>query len=72
MDYRASAATIILRASAKEDSRCLISPVGALFVHNVQSEVYGDYRDMQRESDDLQKANKIIMEAYKLKTDFAG
>ena len=59
----ASAASVI--ACARESE---IAPTAMVMVHNVSSVVSGDYHDMDKQSEILQKANQIIAAAYVEKT----
>lgn len=58
-----SAASVIAMAGKSD-----ITPAGLIMIHNVQTLVQGDYRDMQHGSEILQQANKAICEAYIAKT----
>lgn len=55
----ASAASVIACGGNSE-----ISPTAMLMVHNVSTCAQGDWRDMEKESEILQKANRAIAEAY--------
>lgn len=55
----ASAASVIACAGYSD-----ISPTAMMMVHNVSSCARGDYHDMDKESEILQKANKAICAAY--------
>lgn len=55
----ASAASVIACAGYSD-----ISPTAMMMVHNVSSCARGDYHDMDKESEVLQKANKSICAAY--------
>lgn len=59
----ASAASIIACAGHSD-----ISPTSLVMIHNVASEVCGDYHTMDKESDILQTANKAMAAAYIQKT----
>lgn len=59
----ASAASVIACAGSSD-----ISPTAMLMVHNVSSTARGDYRDMDKESEILKKANETIANAYVTKT----
>lgn len=59
----ASAASVIACAASSE-----ISPTAMVMVHNVSSMAQGDYRDMEKESEILKKANETIANAYVSKT----
>lgn len=59
----ASAASVIACAGKSE-----IAPTGMVMVHNVSTQTAGDYHDMDRSSEVLQKANKAIAAAYTEKT----
>lgn len=59
----ASAASVI--ACARESE---IAPTAMVMVHNVSSGASGDYHDMDKQSEILQKANQIIAAAYVEKT----
>lgn len=59
----ASAASVIACAGESD-----ISPTAMLMVHNVSTETHGDYHDMDKSSETLQKANKAIAAAYVEKT----
>lgn len=60
----ASAASVIAMAGNK----VLISPTAQLMVHNVNTYVAGDYRDMDHMSETLKNANNSIANAYISKT----
>lgn len=45
-----------------------MSPVGQIMIHNVQMGAGGDYHDMDKASEILQKSNKSIASAYEAKT----
>lgn len=55
----ASAASVIACAGHSD-----ISPTAMMMVHNVSSCIKGDYHDMDKESEVLQKANQAICSAY--------
>lgn len=59
-----SAASII----AMSGDKIRISPVGQIMIHNVSMGAIGDYHDMDKASEILQKANEALANAYKLKT----
>lgn len=59
-----SAASII--AMAGRPTR--ISPVGQIMIHNVSMRSAGDYHDMDKASEILQKANDSLSNAYVMKT----
>ncbi|WP_091761506.1 head maturation protease, ClpP-related [Marinilactibacillus psychrotolerans] len=59
-----SAASII--AMAGKPTR--ISPVGQIMIHNVSMMSAGDYHDMDKASEILQKANNSLSNAYVIKT----
>lgn len=59
----ASAASVIAQAGESE-----ISPTGMFMIHNVQTSVSGDYRDMDNTGNALRAANQSIMNAYTDKT----
>ena len=59
----ASAASVIACAGESD-----ISPTAMLMVHNVSTETHGDYHEMDKSSETLQKANKAIAAAYVEKT----
>lgn len=59
----ASAASVIACAAESE-----ISPTAMLMVHNVSAYTEGDYHDMDKQSEVLQKANETIAAAYVAKT----
>lgn len=59
-----SAASII----AMSGSPTRISPVGQIMIHNVSAGQYGDYHEMDKMSDILQKSNRSLAAAYTLKT----
>ena len=55
----ASAASVIACAGRSD-----ISPTAQIMVHNVSSVASGDYHDMDKMSENLQKANETIANAY--------
>ena len=59
----ASAASVIACAGESD-----IAPTAMVMVHNVSTETYGDYHEMDKSSETLQKANKAIAAAYVEKT----
>ena len=59
-----SAASII----AMSGDKVRISPVGQIMIHNVSMGAIGDYHDMDKASEILQKANEALANAYRLKT----
>ena len=59
-----SAATLIVCAA----DEALISDTGIFMIHNAQSQVSGDYRDMEMEADALKEFNAGIINAYVRKT----
>lgn len=61
--YAASAASVI--ACARKND---ITPTGMVMVHNVSSAARGDYHDMDKSSEILQKANRAIAAAYTAKS----
>ncbi len=60
----ASAASVIAMAGNK----VLISPTAQIMIHNVQSGVQGDYRDLEHESEVIKNYNKSIANAYLIKS----
>jgi ATP-dependent protease ClpP protease subunit len=60
----ASAASVAAMAVKK----LMISPTAQIMIHNVWSQVAGDYRDHEHEADVLKGWNKSIANAYQLKT----
>src|SRR5690625_3607625 len=60
----ASAASVIAMAGKK----VMISPTAQIMIHNVSSITWGDYREMQHESDVLKNWNKSISNAYQIKS----
>lgn len=61
--YAASAASVIACARKSD-----ITPTGMVMVHNVSSAAQGDYHDMDKSSEILQKANRAIAAAYTAKS----
>jgi len=61
--YAASAASVIAMAS-----KCIMSPTAQIMMHNASTGAQGDYRVMDRTSIMLQKVNKSVLNAYKLKS----
>lgn len=61
--YAASAASVIMCAR-----RSVITRTGMVMVHNVSSLSRGDYHDMDKSSEILQKANRAIAAAYTAKS----
>lgn len=59
----ASAASVIACAGASD-----ITPTGMVMVHNVSGQANGDYHNMDKSSEALQKANETIAAAYVEKT----
>ena len=59
----ASAASVIACAA-----ECEMSPTAQMMVHNVSSCTHGDYHDMDKMSEILQKANETIAAAYMAKS----
>ncbi|MHC5250437.1 head maturation protease, ClpP-related [Enterococcus sp. LJL90] len=62
--WAGSAASIIAMGANK----VAISPVGQIMIHNVQMGAGGDYHDMEKASEILQKANHSLANAYVEKT----
>ncbi|AKL95007.1 phage protein [Clostridium aceticum] len=60
----ASAASVIAMAA----KTIKISPTAQIMIHNVSSRAWGDYRDMQQQSEVLKNYNTSIANAYRLKT----
>ena len=56
----AASAASVIACAGKSD----ISPTGQIMVHNVSSATSGDYHDMDKMSEILQKANETIANAY--------
>lgn len=48
--------------------KCIMSPTAQIMIHNSSMGARGDYRAMDKASEILQKTNKSIRNAYKLKT----
>lgn len=61
-----SAASVIAMAGDKGNVK--MSPVGTIMIHNVKSSAAGDYHDMDKSSEVLQKFNKALSTAYQIKT----
>ena len=61
----AGSAASIIAMSADE---LAISPVGQIMIHNVSMRAGGDYHDMDKASEILQKANQSLANAYVAKT----
>ena len=61
--YACSAASIIAMAGHSK-----ISASAMLMIHNVQGRGQGDYRDLEKAADTLEKMNKCVMAAYREKT----
>lgn len=59
----ASAASVVGMAG-----KCLMSPTAQMMLHNASTGAHGDYRVMDKTSVMLQKVNKSILNAYKLKS----
>lgn len=59
----ASAASVIACAGPSD-----ISPAGMLMIHNCSGSAFGDYHDMAKSAEILQKVNCAIAEAYAEKT----
>ena len=60
----ASIASVIAMAGNKVS----ISPTAQIMIHNVQSGMNGDYRDLQSRADALKSMNVSISNAYEIKT----
>lgn len=60
----AASAASVIACAAKSD----ISPTAMIMVHNVSGTASGDYRQMDKTSEILKKANKAIAGAYMHKT----
>lgn len=60
----ASSASIIAMAGDEIN----VSPTAQIMIHNVATSSNGDYRDMDKTSDTLKKANDALANAYVLKT----
>lgn len=61
--HAASAASMIMCAAWSE-----ITPTGMVMIHNTSCYAWGDYHDMDKASEFLQKANKAVAAAYVAKT----
>lgn len=61
--YACSAASIIAMAGHSK-----ISASAMIMIHNVQGVGRGDYRDLEKTADTLEKMNKCVMAAYREKT----
>lgn len=61
--YACSAASIIAMAGHSK-----ISASAMLMIHNVQGVGRGDYRELEKAADTLEKMNKSVMAAYREKT----
>lgn len=61
--YAASAASVVAMAA-----KCIMSPTAQMMLHNATTGAHGDYRVMDKTSTMLQKINKSILNAYKLKS----
>lgn len=61
--YAASAASVVAMAS-----KCAMSPTAQIMMHNASTGAQGDYRVMDKTSEMLQKTNKSILNAYKIKS----
>ncbi|MGL5085318.1 MAG: head maturation protease, ClpP-related [Clostridium sp.] len=59
----ASIASVVATAG-----KCKMSPLGEFMIHNVSTSTSGDYRDMQHTAEVLKKTNKLIANAYMMKT----
>lgn len=60
----AASAASVIACAGKSD----ISPTAMMMVHNVSALAQGDYHDMDKSSEVLQKANQTIAAAYVAKT----
>lgn len=60
----AASAASVIACARKSD----IAPTGMLMVHNVSSTAQGDYHDMDKSSEILQKANRALAAAYSAKS----
>jgi ATP-dependent Clp endopeptidase proteolytic subunit ClpP len=60
----AASAASVIACAGKSD----ISPTAMVMVHNVSASAEGDYHDMDKSSEVLQKANETIAAAYVAKT----
>lgn len=73
-DYRGDLLIKIVGLAASAASlpamagKCIISPTAQIMLHNSSTGAHGDYRVMDKTSEVLQKTNKSILNAYKLKT----
>lgn len=63
----AASAASVIACAGKSD----ISPTAQIMVHNVSSVTSGDYHDMEKMSEILQKANETIANAYITKSGMA-
>ena len=63
----AASAASVIACAGKSD----ISPTAQIMVHNVSSATSGDYHDMDKMSEILQKANETIANAYITKSGMA-
>lgn len=63
----ASAASVIAMAG----NTVRIAPVGCIMIHNASCVKNGDYHDMDKASELLQKTNQSIANAYQIKTGLA-
>ena len=63
----AASAASVIACAGKSD----ISPTAQIMVHNVSSATRGDYHDMDKMSEILQKANETIANAYITKSGMA-
>ena len=63
----AASAASVIACAGKSD----ISPTAQIMVHNVSSVASGDYHDMDKMSEILQKANETIANAYITKSGMA-
>lgn len=64
--YGLSASSASIVAMAGDVVR--MSPTSQMMIHNVSTSADGDYRDMDKTSDTLKKANDALANAYVLKT----
>ena len=62
----ASAASVI--AMAGDKGKVKMAPTGEMMIHNASAISQGDHRDMSKASDMLQKTDKTIANAYRLKS----
>ena len=60
----ASAAGVLTQGADK----VLIAPVGAIMIHNVSTNVSGDYHEMERTAEELQELNRAMAGAYAQKS----